>query len=599
MDVLNALQDDFKLFLQALWAQLDLPSPTRAQYAIAEYLQNGPKRLQIQAFRGVGKSWITGAFVLWTLFNDAEKKIMIISASKERADNMSIFLQKLIIETPWLSHLRPKSDDARWSRISFDVNCSPHQAPSVKSVGITGQMPGSRADLMVLDDIEVPGNSMTELMREKLLQLCTEAESILTPKHDSRICYLGTPQTVFTVYRKLAERGYKPFVWPARYPRKEESYEGMLAPWLCEDLEVQKTSSQKSLLPSPRLASSSTPERSSLVWSPTDPDRFDDLDLLEREASMGRSNFMLQFMLDTSLSDAEKFPLKCADLIVTSVNPSSAPESIIWCSDRDNVIKDLPIVGLPGDYFYAPMQFIGEWQPYTETICSVDPSGRGTDETAAAIISQKNGFLYLHKMCAYRDGYSDNTLLDILRNCKKYNVTKLLVETNFGDGIVAELFRKHLTQTKQAVDIEEVRANVRKEDRIIDTLEPVLNQHRLVIDKHIPDWDFKSNPDAPPEERMLYMLFYQMSRMCREKGAVKHDDRLDALAQGVKYFTDALAISAHEAIKERKRDEWNDMIQEWLDDPQAAANHMAFGMSLQQRQQARNLKGKTTVHHWV
>ena len=201
--VVDSLQQDFKLFLQALWTQLDLPSPTRAQYAIADYLQHGPKRLQIQAFRGIGKSWITGAFVLWTLFNNPEKKIMIISASKERADNMSIFLQKLIIETPWLSHLRPKSDDARWSRISFDVNCSPHQAPSVKSVGITGQLTGSRADLMILDDIEVPGNSMTELMREKLLQLCTEAESILTPKDDSRIMYLGTPQTTFTVYRIL------------------------------------------------------------------------------------------------------------------------------------------------------------------------------------------------------------------------------------------------------------------------------------------------------------------------------------------------------------------------------------------------------------
>ena len=161
-DTVLALQEDFKLFLQALWSQLDLPSPTRAQYAIADYLQNGPKRLQIQAFRGVGKSWITGAFVLWTLFNDPERKIMIISASKERADNMSIFLQKLIIETPWLEHLRPKSDDSRWSRISFDVNCSPHQAPSVKSVGITGQLTGSRADLMILDDIEVPGNSMAQ-----------------------------------------------------------------------------------------------------------------------------------------------------------------------------------------------------------------------------------------------------------------------------------------------------------------------------------------------------------------------------------------------------------------------------------------------------
>ena len=147
-------------------------------------------------------------------FKDPEKKIMIISASKERADNMSIFLQKLIIETPWLSHLQPKSDDARWSRISFDVLCSPHQAPSVKSVGITGQLTGSRADLMILDDIEVPGNSMTELMREKLLQLCTEAESILTPKDDSRIMYLGTPQTTFTIYRKLASRNYKPFIGP-------------------------------------------------------------------------------------------------------------------------------------------------------------------------------------------------------------------------------------------------------------------------------------------------------------------------------------------------------------------------------------------------
>ena len=198
--VVTVLQEDFKLFLQALWEQLDLPSPTRAQYAIADYLQNGPKRLQIQAFRGVGKSWITGAFVLWTLFKDPEKKIMIISASKERADNMSIFLQKLIIETPWLKHLQPKSDEARWSRISFDVQCSPHQAPSVKSVGITGQLTGSRADLMVLDDIEVPGNSMTELMREILLQLCTEAESILTPKNDSRICYLGTPQTLSLIH---------------------------------------------------------------------------------------------------------------------------------------------------------------------------------------------------------------------------------------------------------------------------------------------------------------------------------------------------------------------------------------------------------------
>ena len=576
MNTLDLLQGDFKLFLQALWAELDLPNPTRAQYAIADYLQHGPKRLQIQAFRGVGKSWITGAFVLWTLFNDPERKIMIISASKERADNMSIFLQKLIIETPWLSHLRPTGDDARWSRVSFDVKCSPHQAPSVKSVGITGQLTGSRADLMVLDDIEVPSNSMTELMREKLLQLVTESESILTPKQDSRIMFLGTPQTTFTIYRKLAERNYRPFVWTARYPRDKANYEGLLAPQLQEDI-----------------------DNGAEPWTVTDPDRFDNEDLIEREAAMGRSNFMLQFMLDTSLSDSEKFPLKCSDLVVTSVNPSTAPDAVVWCSDPSNVIKELPTVGLPGDYFYSPMQLQGDWNPYSETICSIDPSGRGTDETAAAFISQRNGFLYLHEMRAYRDGYSDNTLLDILRGCKKYNVTKLVIETNFGDGIVSELFRKHLVQTKQNIDIEEVRANVRKEDRIIDSLEPVLNQHRLIVDRSVIEWDFKSNPDAPPEERLLYMLFYQMSRMCREKGAVKHDDRLDCLAQGVKYFTDCLAISAYEQMKLDKLEDWNDSLEAWIDDPQSAASHLAFGMDLNTRRKARQLKGKTSVSHWV
>jgi len=574
-DVLTALQDDFKLFLQALWKQLDLPEPTRAQYAIADYLQHGPKRLQIQAFRGVGKSWITGAFVLWTLFNNSEKKIMIISASKERADNMSIFLQKLIIETPWLSHLRPKSDDARWSRISFDVLCSPSQAPSVKSVGITGQLTGSRADLMILDDVEVPGNSMTEMMREKLLQLCTEAESILTPKEDSRIMYLGTPQTTFTIYKKLAERSYRPLIWPARVPRSMTNYEGLIAPQLQEQIDNGAQS-----------------------WDVTDPDRFSDEDLIEREASMGRSNFMLQFMLDTSLSDAEKFPLKMADLVVTSVNPKSAPESIIWCSDPRNCLKELPTVGLPGDYFYSPMQLQGNWDPYDDTVCSVDPSGRGSDETVAAYLSQRNGILYLHEMRAYRDGYSDNTLLDILKGCRKYDTKTLLIESNFGDGIVAELFKKHLKQTKQAINVEETRANVRKEDRIIDTLEPVLNQHRLVIDKSVIDWDYKSNPDTAPEKRLQYMLFYQMSRMCREKGAVRHDDRIDALAQGVKYFTDILSISAQEEIINRKRQDWNDLIEHWEDDLDCFADHLVFNMNMEQRQQARG-KDNNSVPTWV
>jgi hypothetical protein len=95
------------------------------------------------------------------------------------------------------------------------------------------------------------------------------------------------------------------------------------------------------------------------------------------------------------------------------------------------------------------------------------------------------------------------------------------------------------------------------------------------------------------------MLFYQMSRMCREKGAVKHDDRLDCLAQGVKYYTDALAISANQAMIERRREDWYDLQQAWLDNPQEAANHMVFGMDIQTRRKARQLNGDKSAQKWA
>ena len=202
-------------------------------------------------------------------------------------------------------------------------------------------------------------------------------------------------------------------------------------------------------------------------------------------------------------------------------------------------------------------------------------------------------------MRAYRDGYSDDTLLNILRGCRKYHVTKLVIETNFGDGMVGELFRKHIKQTGQYIDIEEIRANVRKEDRIIDSLEPVLNQHRLIVDRGVIDWDYASNKDSAPESRLLYMLFYQMSRMCREKGAVKHDDRLDTLAQGVKYFTDALSINAHDTIVQRKREEWESILEDFLTCPQRSANHLVLGMNKEQRDLANGLDGDSPVPNWT
>ena len=87
--------------------------------------------------------------------------------------------------------------------------------------------------------------------------------------------------------------------------------------------------------------------------------------------------------------------------------------------------------------------------------------------------------------------------------------------------------------------------------------------------------------------------------MCREKYAVKHDDRLDCLAQGVKYYTDALAISAQTQIQLRKEEEWNDLLEDYLTNPTASANHLVMGMDLEQRRKARGIETGTQSTTWI
>jgi hypothetical protein len=553
------LLTDFATFLRLLWHHLRLPEPTRAQLAMARYLQHGGPRIQLQMFRGCGKSWVTAAFVLWTLYCDVNKKILVVSASKQRADDFSLFTQRCIMDFPFLQHLDNSGKDNRWSRVAFDVKgAEPAQSPSVKSVGITSAMTGSRADLIVPDDIENPINSATDIQREKLLQLTTEFESILVPKPTSRIIYLGTPQSMFTVYQKLEVRGYKAMVWPARYPSEEAlpSYDGRLA----EELETDIRSSGLS----------------ALVGQPTDT-RFSDRLLAERESVMGKANFQLQFQLDTSMSDMLRYPLRLGDIPVVSLDPRKCPGTVIWSADPANRISDLEAISLPGDHWYRPARLGDDWLDWpADTIISVDPSGRGKDETGVCILSQLAGNIYLRALRGFTDGYSDATLTAILKLGRTYGATMCLVESNFGDGTVIALLQKHARELQIPMTFEETRAYVRKEDRMLDSLEPVTTQHRLIIDRGVIEYDLQSNLDLPMEERLQKTLAYQLTRLCRDKGALKYDDRADCLAQGVAYFTDRLNVSQFEESKKLRNDGFLAMLERAESDSGAFADELVL-----------------------
>lgn len=510
-DEIKLAISDFKYFLKITWEHLRLPPPTRMQFYIADYLQEGHKRSQLEALRGIGKTWITGAFVAWRLLRDPNEKILIISQSGAHSDNIAIFIRKLIDTMPILEHLQPRPDQ-RSSVIAFDVNgCDVSVQPSVKSLGITSQLQGNRASLLISDDVEGVQNSATEKRRQDLLNQVAEYEAILQTSKNAQILVLGTPQSSESIYNRMREKGYVTRIYPARYPEDHTVYNGCLAEYLIEDIARDP----------------------SLIGKSTD-SRFSDEDLMQRELSYGRSGFKLQFMLDTTLSDAEKYPLKSRDLIVTDLTNETAPTRLVWSSQSKDSISELPNVGFTGDTLQRP-SVQEDYGNYEGSILAVDPSGRGKDEMAWCIVNHLLGKVFVPDFGGLNGGYDEKNLVFLAEKAQEYKVNKVVVESNFGDG----MFNSLLAPVMNAIypcAIEEVRNNIQKEKRIIDTLEPLMNQHRLVIDYGAIKRDIEHGLSDP--KSIYYSMVYQMTHLTADRGSLVHDDRLDVLALGVQFWND-------------------------------------------------------------
>lgn len=534
---------DFKVFSERIWKHLSLPPLTPVQRDICDWLQHGGKRNQTHAFRGAGKSYLCSSYVLWSLFINPEEKILVISASKERSDQFVKFVRRLIDEVPFLQHLRPdRNRGDRDSNISFDVGAAKAGAhsPSVKAAGVTGQITGARGSLIVLDDVEVPGNSATPAMREKLSESIKEIDAILLPESkelsvDPRVRILGTPQSMETIYATLEERGYRTRVWPIEVPEEHtaEGYRGNLAPM------VQKM-----------IDDGEAP------GTPVEPSRFPKHDIAERRLSYGSLGFALQFMLSTALSDAEKFPLKTKDLMVASFPADKAREVYVHSNHPMYRLKDAPNVGMHGDGFYSAGDEIGEYAKFDQTIVAVDPSARGRDETAVVSMSSLGGQLFLHRCFGLLSGYSEDTLEAIARECARVRAQKVVVESNFGDGMFSQLLKPVLNRIYPC-SIEEVRNSQMKEQRIIDTLAPVIEGHRLVVHESVLSSDRVPHSEDSLERQRDRQLFFQMTHLTAEKQCLAHDDRLDCLALAVGHFNATILLDAQAELRARAEAEWD------------------------------------------
>jgi hypothetical protein len=527
--------DDFRNFLYLVWKFLDLPDPTETQYEIAYWLQHGDgtanDRIGIEAGRGEGKSWITSAFVCWLLLRNPQERILVLSASGDRAKAFLLFCRKLIIEMPELQHLVPRADQVD-TATGFEVDGAlPDHAPSLKCLGVFGSLAGNRATVIICDDVENQKNSATLDQREKLLYAVLETESILkkeTEGEERRIIYLGTPQSEDTIYNKLDPEVYKFRIWPSRIPKEEDIhiYRNCLAPSVYERA---------------MMGEGQVPQYNDR-GAPTDPQMFTHEELLKKEMAQGKSMFMLQFMLNTALSDQDRYPLKLSDLILMPVNSTVAPEVVTYGHDQ---IKTIPNLGFTGDRWLRPSFVDQQMKSYTGSVLAIDPSGRGADATTYVVIKILNGLLFCTTFGSLDGGYSNATLEHLALIAKKEQVNCVLVESNFGDGMFTKMLSPYVRKHHRC-QIEEVRHSVQKEMRMIDTLEPVMNQHRLVFDERQVQAYIEKTLGDPNDDSLSYNLFYQMTRVTRDRGCLKHDDLLDVLAMAVNYWTEQLATSPEE-----------------------------------------------------
>jgi len=519
MQVPEEVVRDFRNHLYFCFKYLGLGEPTAMQYEIARNLQEGDTDMIVCAGRGMGKSTILSCFASWEWLTDPNLTIIVLSATHLKAIDFISQTRKILSLVPYMKYMVP-GENSKDSAIGFNVDCRTKvtQDLSCTARGISGQITGLHADRIYLDDIEISGKNETPVSKESLLKKLTELESMRN--RGSRVIFLGTPHSIESIYITLKE-SYPIVLYPAEYPDLDSPTREYISPYIL-NMEL-----------SPGDA--------------TDPVRFPKDELMARKAKMGDPKaYALQYKLDWSLSDLDKYPLKLSDLIIIDVDPEKGPDKVIWQGRESD--KTMYSIGLSGDLFMEPMHISPTFSKFKQTVMTIDPSGRGADETGICIASTLNGYVYIHELLGIQGGYKDEILNKIAKMCIEYNVNVVKYESNFGDGLFGKVLQPVLMQSGVKAAIEEVRAKGQKEARIINILKPVMDQHKLVINR-------KAAKDETNQ--------YQITRLTRNRGCLKHDDRVDALAYAVDHFKESIVLNADEVIERNKKEEHLRTIKNW------------------------------------
>lgn len=452
LDLLREEYPNFKPFIFDVMTGLLGFECSDIQLDIAEFLEFGPKERMIQAQRGQAKTTITAAYAVWRLIHQPNARVLIVSAGGTQATEIANWVIQIIDNMDELACLRPdRAAGDRSSVEAYDVHHElkgPEKSPSIACVGITSNMQGKRADILIADDIESAKNSQTELMRERLTLLTRDFASICS---DGDIIYLGTPQSIDSVYNGLFSRGYTIRIWPGRYPteEEEENYGQFLAPLIRKKMEVD-----------PSLRTGGGPMGTSGKNTDTVLPGLSEEKLTKKEIDQGTAYFTLQHMLDTRLSDAGRFPLKSDKLVFMQISEFTAPLEI-FVQRGPATMLTTPQSFYTSDTYYRAAEFGKEHTKFTGCHMAVDPSGKGSDETTYAVTKFLAGRVFLVDFGAVPGGVDEDALEALTAVAERWKPNHISIEKNFGDGALASVWKPKLLR-KHRCEVEDVWPLARK-----------------------------------------------------------------------------------------------------------------------------------------
>jgi len=560
LEALQAHYTEFSDFLYDAMTELMGFNCTDVQIDIGNFLQYGEKYSMIQAQRSQAKSTIVAIFAVWLLIHDPKTRVLIISAGADVAMEIANWVIQIIMNWDMLKCLRPdRQHGDRASAKAFDIHWQlkgVEKSPSVACIGVTANMQGRRADILIPDDIESSKNGLTETQRQNLIHLSRDFTSIC---QNGRIIYLGTPQTSDSIYNTLPGRGFTIRVWTGRYPTLEEqkNYGTHLAPMLIEKMRLD---------PSLRTGGGITGDSG----KPTDPVLLGEQLLISKELDQGTAYFQLQHMLNTQLSDEGRYPLKTRDLIVMALNLDTAPGEITWMPDPRNKFIMKGYSQQPE--LYRPFSIGDDMYEYEARYMYVDTAGGGAngDETVAWAVYFLHGYIFGVEMLALKGGYSEENYEKLSAFAFKHKVQEIGVEQNHGYGAFAQAWRpvlmkyyKKQTGSPHSPRIDDDWVSTQKELRIIDTLEPLMTRHRVIINEDVFEHDIASANKYPIDLRMVYTLVNQINKITRDRGALIHDDRIDGFAAAVRKFVDRMAVDEDTRIAQKTTSENMKLMDEW------------------------------------